>query len=117
MPELARQDFSEQTKGQTAVGVIAPTTQAADAGGDEFTNDGRTHLWVKNTSGGPVTVTAAVEGNCTHGVAHALAITVNDGDEGPVGPFRFDRFSESSRTVALTYSSTPAGFEVGAVRF
>jgi hypothetical protein len=42
--------LSVQTQDRTG---LNPTTQAAEAGGDDFANDGRTYLYVNNTDGSP----------------------------------------------------------------
>lgn len=117
MAQIALQDFREHVFGNEAVGVIDPTTQAPSAGGDQFTNADRTFLWVKNTSGGPITITIPAEAADDHGATHNLTVTVPDGTNGRlVGPFQFQRFSAVSRLVSMTYSGTPAGFEVAAIR-
>lgn len=89
---------------------------AADfATGDVFKNDGETGLYVENSTGGPINVTAVAARRCSHGFLHDAVIAVPDGFEGFVAlEFENDRFSNDSGIVSLTYSAT--GLNVAAVR-
>lgn len=89
---------------------------SASAGGDTFQNDGRTGLYVNNSSGSPRTVTISGARNCNHGFEHDAAIVVADGFAGFVRhDFPTNRFSDANGVVSITYSSE-AGLEVAAVR-
>jgi len=88
---------------------------AAEAGGDTFENNGATGLYVENSSGGPITVTAVAVRRCSHGFLHDAVISVPDGFEGFVAAeFENDRFSSAAGIVSLTYSGV--GLNVAAVR-
>lgn len=89
---------------------------AADfANGDVFKNDGATGLYVENSSGGSITVTAVAARRCNHGFLHDAAIVVPNLFEGFVAlEFENERFSSDSGIVSLTYSAT--GLNVAAVR-
>lgn len=112
---LAVQDFSTYLEGQTARALIAPATSDADeVNGNDFTNDGRTYVWADNPTGGPLTITPAIEAACVHGQTHAIVLTVAANSRGLLGPFPFRRFSASTGRVTLQYSG--AGLLVAAVR-
>jgi hypothetical protein len=85
---------------------IAPTFQAAAAGGDSFANDGRMFLHVKNASASVVTVTVDSVTPCNHGFDHNLAVTVPaTTGERLIGPFQTDRFNNDTSMVNVTYSA------------
>lgn len=102
---------------------IAPTFSGATlspasaaAGGDQFLNDGRTLLYVKNGGGSSITIT--VDAQATPG---GLTITdptiaVAAGAERLIGPFNPIYFNDASGFVKWTYSGvtsvTVAGIQV-----
>jgi hypothetical protein len=83
---------------------IGPTYAAASGGGDQFPNDGRTLLHVKNGSGAPITVTVASQRSCDQGSTHNTTVSVPASGERMIGPFPTDRYSDSNGFVQLTYS-------------
>lgn len=84
-------------------------------GGDQFANDGKIALFVENSTGGPVTVTASAARRCSHGFLHDAAIVVANNFSGFVKlDFDNERFSDSAGIVSLTYSAT--GLNVAVVR-
>lgn len=88
---------------------------AGASGGDTFTNDGRTVLHAKNTSGGAITVTVDSVQLCSFGVDHnpSVAVAATTGDE-IIGPFNVARFGS---TVSVTYSANPpTGLTVAAIQ-
>lgn len=72
------------------------------AGPDEFANDGRTTLTVRNGSGSSVTITIPSAAACNQGGTHPITVAVPAGEDRLIGPFELGRFG---RTVALTPSA------------
>lgn len=94
---------------------IAAELEAAAAGGDTFENNGRTGLYVRNSSGSPKTLTIDAPRACNHGFTHDAVIVVADGFEGFVATeLPANRFNSGSGIVSLTYSA--AGLDVAAIR-
>ena len=116
---LSPQEFRARFDGETAVGPIEPTLEAADAAdGNDFVNGVDRHLWVENPTGGAITITPNVEADCDYGAqggAHALVITVPANQEGRlVGRFDHHRFSNQTGLVTLAYSAP--GLQVAVLR-
>lgn len=78
---------------------------AAAAGGDTFTNDGRTYVRVKNGHSAAQTVTATALYACNHGTLHNSVVSVPAGGERDIGPFPAARFGDP---VSLSYSGVTA---------
>ncbi len=114
MPALTVIDFPDEPEAfdiEADAGFVS-----ADAGGDTFTNDGKTMLYAKNTSGAGRTITVAAARQCSHGFSHNAAISVPDGFAGFVATdFENDRFSDAAGVVSMTYDNN-VGLEVAAVR-
>lgn len=102
----------------TASGGSVTALSALDLGGDTFSNDGRTYLFVDNHSLGDVTVIVIAAAECSYGYKHDLAVTIGAGLSGPVGPFDRRRFNQPGGLVQVTYagSTTPSDLGVAAVR-
>lgn len=86
---------------------LNPTYAAAAGGGDNFLNDGRTVIHVKNGGAGPITVTADGANPDQWGVTgndHDAAVSVPNAGERIIGPFRRDRFNDANSKVNLAYS-------------
>lgn len=83
---------------------LAPSYAAASATGDDFVNDGRTFLHVKN--GGTVSIDVTVDSvvPCNQGFNHDVIVSIAAGAEKMVGPFDVERFNDSDRKVKVTYS-------------
>ncbi len=96
MATLVPQDVS-------TAGVV-PTYAAATSGGDQFANDGKTMVHVKN-GGTTTTVTVASQQACSQGATHNTAVAVTSGGERMIGPFDTSRYSDSGGNVLLTYSA------------
>ncbi len=79
---------------------------ACGAGGDEFANNGKTYIHVKNTNAATRTVTVDSPRLCDQGFAHDLAIIIpaTTGDV-KIGPFPTARFNDVNQKVQLTYSA------------
>ena len=86
--------------------VLAPV--AAAGGGDNFANTGSEFFYIKNLSGGNITVTFDSPGTCSFGLAnnavHDAAIVVATATERIIGPFPTPRFNDGSNLVQVTYS-------------
>lgn len=77
---------------------------AAAGGGDTFVNNGSTLLYLKNGSGGSITVTIITAGATRQGVAIAdVSVVLAAGEERVVGPFDPSDFNGASG-ISLTYS-------------
>lgn len=93
----------------------SPTFVAADAGDDEFRNDGATELLVFNNTASSITVTISAVGRCNHGFLDDAVETVNAGSLGRLGPFNVSRHNDAQGRVSISYSAT-AGITVAAQR-
>lgn len=95
---------------------LSPSFVAAEAGGDEFANSGRTFLHVKNEGTGSIDVTVDSVKACDQGFDHDLVVAVPNGEERLIGPFEPGRFNNSASRVAVSYSGvtsvTVAALEV-----
>lgn len=83
----------------TIAGLQVAFTAATATDGDSFLNDGNTYLHVKNGGGSPITVT--IQTPVTYG-GIALAdptVTVTNGTEKVIGPFRKDIFNQTDGKV------------------
>lgn len=103
-PLAAATPISVQTISLTPA---APSFAAASTDGNTFTNDGRTFIEIKNTSG--VTVTATIVTQVTVG-GNAVAdktVTVppTTGDV-VVGPFLPEIYNDSTGATTVTWSAT-----------
>jgi hypothetical protein len=81
------------TPQSTAITGIAPTFVAATGGGDNFVpgpSDERTFLWIKNGSGGSITVTIGIGGSTFGQVNPDVAVVVPAGQERVSGPLHID---------------------------
>lgn len=95
-----------------AAGLVVTAGAAAAAGGDSFLNDSnaKTFLWVKNASGGAITVTPTIQSaNVTvpgFGVMTkaSAAVSVAAGANVLMGPYPPAVFNDASGLVQFTYS-------------
>jgi hypothetical protein len=101
MATIAVQDVS-------ANGSIADLTfTAAATTTDDFTNDGRTMIAVKNDDVGSHTVTPDVKKDLGGMVSESgAATTVGASDIALLGPFDKEIFGDSSNVVTLTLDAT-----------
>jgi hypothetical protein len=85
---------------------ITPTYAAAAVAGDQFLNDGRTFIQLKNTNGSTRTVTIATSGTISgRAIADdAVVIPVTTGDK-MIGPFPQGIYNDANGYVQLTYSA------------
>ena len=82
---------------------LQPTYTAA-ASSDEFDNDGRTVIYIKNGGGSPDTVGINSLVNCNQGFDHDGGGSVTNATEKVFGPFPVDRFNNSNGRVTVTHS-------------
>ncbi len=95
---------------------LSESLAAAAAAGDQFANDGRIFLHVKNSNGASRDVTINSQNNCNQGFDHNITVTVpaTTGDK-MIGPFPPGRFDDGSGFVQVTYESD-AGVTIAAIR-
>jgi hypothetical protein len=83
---------------------ITPTYSAV-AASDEFPNDGRTYVHVKNGGGSSDNVTFNSQQPCNQGADHDIVVAVPNGQERIIGPFPADRFNDpTTGRVVMTHS-------------
>jgi hypothetical protein len=91
---------------QTAAATGVVPTYGAAAASDEFANNGRTVLHVKNGGGAPINVTIA-SAYTLDGLALAdQVVAVANGAEKIIGPFSTAVYNDASGNVTVTYSAT-----------
>lgn len=79
---------------------------ACNVGGDQFTNDGKTWIHVKNTNAATRTVTINSQRTCDQGFDHDQAYVVGaTTGEAVAGPFLRERFNDAGGFVLITYSA------------
>lgn len=86
---------------------LNPSYAAASAGGDEFVNDGKKFLHVKNGGAGAINVTAVCQTACNYGTGsptHDDVVAVPAAGERIIGPFPPGRFNDGNGKVQITYS-------------
>lgn len=100
------------TRQKVVIGGLGYTTASAGGSGDVVDNsDGKTFLLVANGSGGSinVTVTAQVSSlnTATHGTltVSSNVVAVAAGASKLIGPFPKQAFNNSSKQIAISYSS------------
>ena len=95
--------------------AITPIYGAAAGGGDQFANDGRTYIHIKNGGASPITLTIATQMTVDGKAVADDAITVTNGQERIVGPFPPGIYNDANNMVQLTYSGVTS-VTVGAFR-
>lgn len=92
------------------------TFQSADAGGDSFTNDGKTQLWVVGPSSEFKLLLASAR-ECNFGVHPAHELVVPTGETQVVSDrFAASRFNDSAGKVSITYDPSAVGIQIAAIR-
>ena len=94
----------------------ATITFAAAASSMSFANDGRTFLWVKNTSSGVVTVTVVAVGPSNQGFLQNSVYTIADGKLGIIEALSLQRFNAVATGLVTFQLSTTSSVEAAAVR-
>jgi hypothetical protein len=85
---------------------LIPTYAAAASGGDQFLNDGRTFIQLKNTNAGNRTVTIVTQATAAgRAIADdAVVIPLTVGDK-MIGPFPTGIYNDANGYVQLTYDA------------
>ncbi|GIW81490.1 MAG: hypothetical protein KatS3mg105_3297 [Gemmatales bacterium] len=78
---------------------------AANAGGDEFVNNGRELLYIKNASGSSITLTVQTPVTVDGLAVSDRQITVGAGEEKIIGPFPKGTYNDGNGHVQLSYSA------------
>ena len=101
---------------QIALAGITPTYDACTADGDQFPNDGKTYIELKNTDTASQDVVVASPTNCDQGSTHDVTVSIPaNTDNKKIGPFPPSRFNDGNGYVQLTYSGVSA-LTIGAFR-
>lgn len=98
---------------------VAQTLTAANSGsGQEFANDGRTLLLVKNASGATVSVSFEYQASLDGGLVTPgnLTAAVGDGATKLFGPFPGELYNDADGNVEVDYTGVVASVSVGAFR-
>lgn len=100
------------TRQKIVIGGLAHTTTAAAGGGDVVDNsDGKTFLLVTNGSGGSINVTVTAQVSSVNTATHGTLTVSNNvvavaaGASKLIGPFPKQAYNNSSKQLAITYSS------------
>ena len=113
---MPRADISVQQIDRSA--GIVPTygaAQAAGSGSNQFVNDGRTFIHIKNGGGAPITATFVTPGNVAGLAIADVVVTVANGTERMVGPFEPGLFNQADGTVHVDWSGVTS-VTVGVLR-
>lgn len=94
---------------------VSGLATAATAGGDEYSNDGATYLYLENTSGASVDITLHGQVECNQGHIHDNVVTVPAGSNVTVPPLPVGHYNDPNGYVQITYSAA-AGVNVCAYK-
>ncbi|MHB0934897.1 MAG: hypothetical protein ACYC6A_00780 [Armatimonadota bacterium] len=83
---------------------VVPSYNAAAELGDEFVNNGKTFIHVKNGGAAPITVTVAAQNACSLAVLHDVAVVIANAAEKMIGPFSRTVYNDGDGNAQLTYS-------------
>lgn len=97
--------MAELTVQEAAQAGVALTLNSAAAGGDEFSNDGRTIIIAENGDGSSTTITVTSEATLAGLAVSDLEVAVAAGATKAIGPFPVNVFNDSDGNVNLSYSS------------
>lgn len=91
---------------QTALKTgIQPTLAAAAGGGDQFSNDGKTLIWIKNVNASARTLTIVSQAT-TDGLAVAdRTVSIPGTDDTFIADLDKNVYNDSNGRVQLTYST------------
>jgi len=84
---------------------IEPTYEAANADGEQISNNGRMFIHVKNGSGSSINVTAVTPGTVDDLAISDLVVAVPAGEERMIGEFPPAYYNQSDDTVDINFSS------------
>ena len=83
---------------------ITPSYASCAGGGDEFANDGKTLIHVKNGHTSPQTVQVTIQKTVDGESAGTKDVAVTNAQERMIGPFPTDIYNDNNGKVQLTYS-------------
>jgi hypothetical protein len=90
-------------------GVDVESAYAAAAASQEFANDGRTFVHIKNASGGSITCTFTTAGTYrSHAIADTVVTVGATTGEQMVGPFPKEIYNANDGNIDITWSATPS---------
>jgi len=88
-------------------GVNVASSYAAAAASQEFVNDGRTFIHIKNTSGGVITCTITTAGTVqSHAIADTVVSVAATTGEQMAGPFAKSLYNAADGNIDITWSAT-----------
>ena len=87
-------------QGIARTGLEAAYAAVNGVDGNQFQNDGRMFLHVKNGAGAPITVNIAARAD-----VNDLAVVVTNGESRMIGPFPTNLYNDANRRVQVTFSS------------
>jgi hypothetical protein len=88
-------------------GVDVESAYAAAAASQEFANDGRTFIHIKNASGGSITCTLTTAGTYqSHAIADTVITVGATTGEQMAGPFKKDIYNANDGNIDITWSAT-----------
>ena len=100
---MARTVTSVQSVSRTGA---VPTYGAVDAvNHNQFTNDGRTFIHVKNGGGAPINVTVGTPGTVDSLAVADLVVSVTNASEKMIGPFPKGTYDQTGGGVYVDWSS------------
>ena len=99
---MARTTMSHQQIVRTGLEETYAAVDAAN--GNDFANDGRMFLLVKNGAGAPITVTIATPTTVDGNAVADLAVVVTNAEQRMIGPFPPNLYNTDGK-VQVDYSS------------
>lgn len=75
----------------------------ASATGDEFVNDGRSFLLIKNDDVASHNITITSQEKCSQGFSHDVKLSVASNDSAIMGAFYKPRFNDANGKIQITY--------------
>ena len=88
-------------------GVNVESAYAAAASSQEFVNDGRTFIHIKNASGAPITATLTTAGTVQgHAIADTIVTVGATTGEQMAGPFDRSLYNAADGNIDITWSAT-----------
>jgi hypothetical protein len=102
---------------EMAITGLEATYEAANAGGDVFSNDGRTFYHVKNGGGSPINVTiTSNHPSPPPGTDNEdVVVAVTNGEERMIGPVNQKGYNNASGQAEVSYSAVTS-VTVAAIR-
>jgi len=84
---------------------ILQTLVAANAGGDEWVNDGEQFIAITNGGASPITLTAVTQSTVDGQAVGDRAISIGVAETKLIGPFQQSVYNDGAGKVQLTYSA------------